>query len=561
MDLLDVEGWRRVDDEGSTFRRPLGLTEYGFYWDTVFNGVASTATHLELQAEKGFEDKLFSKENLEAAWLRLKQRHPLLGASTEQVPDKERVEFVLREDRLLSILPGEFNFLSDLNTAKDVEHFTEVVLNGPPLLDDTFLARVWAGPQLDIPGRFHIFIPVVHHITDGMGNATVVRELCQELASLSPSRRVQTLPLSTRLQTLLPVEALQPPTRLSLPRRRWRIVIAKVIAGLRQAKMTGGHTLPARAAPSLGVSVKSRIQDMRLSPQQTKAVVTGCRALGITLGNALPVLSQLGVSRVLHRRRRRGEIPDDEWEHRRQQPMHFAGPVNYRPYLDRAWHAAGGAHEVMLAIAFSALTLPFLPTAPATADADATGAPPLRTLLSPARFLARVRMAQVHGQALLGHPLLHEFHLVRLPERNQRARLSAAAWQAAQRGEGAGTTAHRPGEFSTIAPCVFTNGGASLGNRDHLLPREYPLPRGDMAPALSPRLRLLSAAHSLRCRPGELYLGASTSQGQMSIFTCIDANTWDPQLVLEWMEEVKDAALFYLGNAAPKERDLQLARL
>ena len=241
MDLLNVEGWRCVDgdeSQGATFRRPLGLTEYGFYWDAVFNGVAVTATHLELSAEKGFEDKLFSKENLESAWLRLKQRYPLLGASTERALDSERVEFVLREDRLLSILPDEFNYLSDLSSAKDADVFTEVMVNGPPVLDDRFLARVWAGPQLDTPGRFHIFIPVVHHITDGMGNATIARELCQELSSLSSSKRVHTPPLSIRLRSVLPLEALQPSTQLSIPKRRWRIAIAKVIMGLRQAKTT-----------------------------------------------------------------------------------------------------------------------------------------------------------------------------------------------------------------------------------------------------------------------------------------------------------------------------------
>ena len=103
--------------------------------------------------------------------------------------------------------------------------------------------------------------------------------------------------------------------------------------------------------------------------------------------------------------------------------------------------------------------------------------------------------------------------------------------------------------------------GCFVLQRDLVLPRTYPLPASADAPAPAVRLRLRTAAHSLRCRPGELYLGASTTQGQMSIFTCTDANTWDPVVVLEWMEEVKGAALFYLGDSTLQERDSPLARL
>ena len=240
MDAFDVEGWRRSENDklrGSIYRRPLGMTECGFYWDNVFNGVAITLNHLELEAVEGLEGGLFSKENLEAAWTRLKQRFPLLGSSTEEVTGLERVEFVVKEDRLRSIYPGEFSYL-DLKSAECVERFSYELQNGPPVLGDTFLARVYAGPQLDAPRRYHIYIPVAHCITDGMANATIAREYCQELAKLSQEPAISAPLLFTRLQNLLPVEGLTSSAKLSPARRRWRLAIAKVIQTIRHTKMT-----------------------------------------------------------------------------------------------------------------------------------------------------------------------------------------------------------------------------------------------------------------------------------------------------------------------------------
>ena len=188
-----------------------------------------------------------------------------------------------------------------------------------------------------------------------------------------------------------------------------------------------------------------------------------CRTLGITVGNALPVLSQLAFSRVLHRLRHQGKLNDEEWEHRRCQPMHYAGPVNYRPYLDRAWYGGGGADEVCIAITFYTLVLPFMPV-PVSLALDETGAPPLHTLLSPARFLARARMARVQSKKLLAHPLMHEFHALRLTMGHERARTAAMAWRAKQQGRDVpAPAAQEPGKFASFAPCVFSNGGSSLG--------------------------------------------------------------------------------------------------
>ena len=261
--------------------------------------------------------------------------------------------------------------------------------------------------------------------------------------------------------------------------------------------------------------------------------------------------------------------------------MHFIGPINYRPFLDKTWYANGGVDEIMLAISYSMFTLPAIPTSSAI---DNTGAPSYSTLLSRSRFLARAQTAKMQGQALFRHPLMHELHLLWWPERNKRAREAALEWHA---GKNDGQphdngTVHGPRPFLDIAPCVITNDGSSLGpvrlmsfqsssfsdglsytspQRDGLVPSEYPQPSSQGAPTPPVRFRLSSSTLDLRCRPGNLYLGSLSIRGRILLTTWVDSNTFDPELALEWMEEVRDAALFYLGDAKREETRLLEAKL
>ena len=231
----------------------------------------------------------------------------------------------------------------------------------------------------------------------------------------------------------------------------------------------------ARPLAAPGQPVRSSTQRIWLSVAESQLILMGCRSLNVTFGNALPVLSQLAMSRVLNRLRHKGQISNQDWEDRLREPMHFTGPINYRPYLDNSWYKTGGVDEVMIAISFSALTLPSMPT---SSVLDSTGAPPFSALFSPARFLARAQLAKARWQTLLKHPLLHEFHVNRLPARNERTRANAIAWRAAQNGKEPPKLTELPkmaGQFSNIAPCVFTNGGASLGNVRLILPHSSSL--------------------------------------------------------------------------------------
>ena len=237
MSLLSAPGWRQVDSaQGPVFRRPLGLTELGFYWDSEFNGVAVSVNHLELEVNEDEGPLVFAKENVELAWLRLKQRYPLLGASVEELPGSEQVEFVVTESALRQLRPGELNYV-DLGSAEDAEEFSDRLHNGPTVLDREFLARVWYGQVKDSPRDYRVYIPVVHHITDGVGQATVTREFCRELVSLSKAATIVAPPLSTRLEVAMPLEAVGPACRLNLARRRWRLAIAFVIRNIQLRKL------------------------------------------------------------------------------------------------------------------------------------------------------------------------------------------------------------------------------------------------------------------------------------------------------------------------------------
>lgn len=77
-----------------------------------------------------------------------------------------------------------------------------------------------------------------------------------------------------------------------------------------------------------------------------------------------------------------------------------------------------------------------------------------------------------------------------------------------------------------------------------MLPPVYPL-----TPAVDgPILRLRSNRTHLQCRPTELYLGASTSQGQLQFAIYWDSNVYDDATVHEWLSEVQSAAEWYLGQ-------------
>jgi len=148
----------------------------------------------------------------------------------------------------------------------------------------------------------------------------------------------------------------------------------------------------------------------------------------------------MGSARVLHRRYLRGEIGEQEWMWYRTQPFHSAGPINFRPFLDREWYESGGAEVVMLGINFYFIPIPSIPTLP---DEWLTqhqseledGTPPFSALLSRDRFVRRAQGVKKEFKYMLTHPLLFEIATAPSLEYAVACRATAEKWEKLQAGE------------------------------------------------------------------------------------------------------------------------------
>jgi hypothetical protein len=112
---------------------------------------------------------------------------------------------------------------------------------------------------------------------------------------------------------------------------------------------------------------------------------------------------------------------------------------------------------------------------------------------------------------------------------------------------------------------------------DKVVPFEYPLPSTDPLSPRSNRSHPVKAGYLvpqapdpsddeleaklvveysrtyLHARPAELYVGAATSRKQLHLSVYYDGNVYEENVVREWLEEVKDAALWYLGQSQSDE--------
>ncbi|KZT28425.1 hypothetical protein NEOLEDRAFT_1086705 [Neolentinus lepideus HHB14362 ss-1] len=561
--------------------RLLGLTELGFYWDSIFNGTAdvvSTDT-IKVVDPSSNPEQVFSKENISRAWMELKRRYPLLGARIVADERKEVVEFEVSrkywsgEEKLGFSGIEDLSFM-DVGSPADAYEFSNSLNNGPRQLSQDLLARLYILRQTTDRHVLYVTFHIAHVITDGMANAALRRILIDLISSRSPSMQYD---LEDRLYMVRATDALDPNWQLSIPRRRWKRAIGRVMAERRQSVFKGGHTLlrhiDATTPATPAMSCETHIT---LAPLVSSYIISTCRKNKITFGHAHPVLGQLALARVLHRCRHRGEISEKEWQWRRREPMHNGGPLNVRPFLDKKWLARGGEVELMIAINFFFCTLPFMPSV-SESECEADGTPPFSKLLSRERFFYRCKLIKNQTSEFLRHPLFLEIASARLPGRIARVKFTTLHWiqttgiltkelEDVYRSILAMQDDGRP-ETNNGDGLVTTHGGSSMGNIDNIVPLNYPLPTthslssrqrapripfskstsvADKPPIV---LTILDSYTLLHCRPAELYLGATTSRDMLYINVFWDGNVYDSKLVKEWLEEVKNAALWYLGDA------------
>ncbi|KAK0483807.1 hypothetical protein IW261DRAFT_1591871 [Armillaria novae-zelandiae] len=192
-------------------------------------------------------------------------------------------------------------------------------------------------------------------------------------------------------------------------------------------------------------------------------------------------------------------VEEEEWEFRKREPTYTAGPINIRPYLDREWYTRGGAENPMLSIGFYLYPMSFVPLRPEGGHST------FDVLLSRRRFWYRCRNIKKRANAVLNHPLFLDIGSAKLG-------------------------------------IVTSFGGSSFGSIDKLLPREFSDPIGGE----TPKICLRCSGIRLRCRPGEIYLGASTFRNELELVIYWDNNVTEEAVIEEWLQEVKMAASYYL---------------
>ncbi|KAH0833442.1 hypothetical protein J3R83DRAFT_12557 [Lanmaoa asiatica] len=591
-----MPGWTLVDTlptRWRTFQRPLDASELSFLWDGLFNGTADNLQHIELRLLNGSRDAhLFSVANIVRAWLSTKRRYPLVGATVHgaSAPLRLRIatvddgsgdntpgfasepHFVVREHDLSVLRPREIVF-GQLTSAEEARRRAAAILDGPRQLSEELLVQLHVFRETD-SGRsdvLHLMTLMAHCVTDGAANGTFVRCLLDTLArgGGSDSEPPQ-IPLEERLAMAIPSMELEPMhlRSLSPARRRWRRAVG-----------IGGHTFPCRFTRSTPhVAARTCRVSTSLTHTQSAAVIANCRLHDITFGNAYLALAQVAMTRVLYRCYLRGEISEEEWAYRKRQPHMSGGPLNLRPYLDKAWFERGGGGEFMLSISYFYYQLPFM-TLGATAERRGLsddGAPPFSDLLTFDRFLHRAGLVKKQAIAFFSHPLFFEIVRAASLSRLERARLDVLQWMK----ETANGTRRSSDKDEVLAvtdmPMVWAYWGSSVGNVDLVSPLEYPLSpthplspyssvphpakAGYVTPPSVARSPSASGADSaptiaveyigthLHVRPSELYLGAASSRGQLYMTVFHDGNVFEEAVVREWLDEVREAVLWYLGQ-------------
>ncbi|KAJ7111537.1 hypothetical protein C8R43DRAFT_1139082 [Mycena crocata] len=519
------------------FTRALGVNELGFYYDGHINGTADTLMHTVVEGNAA----CFSPESITKAWSALKNRFPLVVAAVK--PHNSHIEFVVAEDRLKTTFPEELSF-SSVSSFEEAQALAITTIHGQRTLSDDLLARIVVLSRTDNPSLHHLLIVAAHLITDGIGNSSLLKAFLELLSS--PQNNVAAPNLESRLSLAVSAESLIPTMKMSVARQRWRRAAGHIISKLQDAKRTGGQTLPRSFGPiATRFPARSGCLRFYFTPAESSGFMRNLRKHGITVGNALPVLAQVALARVLCRRYVRGEISAEEWEFRKKQPYHNAGPINLRPFLDKAWYEAGGQDNVSVNVAYFYLTLPFTSLGPANL-APGDQLPELSQLLSHKRFLLRCHRMKKLAARYFKHPLFYEIGAARLSAKPVMLKDVAERWEAdpaayVQQSE---IEKHNVGAIEQAnLGTVMTHGWSTFGNMDKLMPRKYP-----SGVSGSPTLQLQKYESDLHCRTGELYLGAGTFFERLYLILFWDRNVFSDETVEEWLSEIRQAMHFFLGE-------------
>ena len=100
------------------------------------------------------------------------------------------------------------------------------ILNRKRTLSDDLLEQIFILKRTDVPNEYHVLLHVVHLITDGMGNTTLLRTL---LDTLSSSVGSPIPDLEERLAMVWGIDNLKTETDVTVPQMRQMQAMAFVI--------------------------------------------------------------------------------------------------------------------------------------------------------------------------------------------------------------------------------------------------------------------------------------------------------------------------------------------
>ncbi|KAI9566950.1 hypothetical protein HD554DRAFT_2315314, partial [Boletus coccyginus] len=508
--------------------------------------------------------------------------------------------FVVREHDLAVLRPREIVF-GTVACAEEVHWRMGAIINGPRPLSVELLMQLYVFREPDRTDVLHLITLGAHCMADRSANNTFVRCLLDTLARGGEFEPVQ-LPLEDRLAMATSSTERVPTLSRSLSPARTTVAEGgrnhnipiedgKEEGAFRPFLPTsGGHTLPRRLTRSTPhVPARSNIVYTSLTHTQTAAVMANCRSHDITFGNAFLALAQVAMTRVLYRRYLRGEISEDEWEYRKRQPHISGGPISFRPYLDKTWLAKGGGGEFMLSIGLLFYELPYMTLGKTAEQASqlrvlSDGAPPFSDLLTFDRFLHRTGLIKKQAAAFFGHPLFFEIIRAASLEQVEYTRPHALHWMQSVETANIHDIHGNSDDDEVLAvtdiPMVWAFGGSSAGNVDLTFPTEYPLPSihplspyssaphphkaGYLIPPLpspsasevdsTPKVVVESTGIHLRARPAECYLSADTSHGRLNMYVFYDSNVFEEGVATEWIDEVREAVIWYLGGTHRSRR-------
>jgi len=264
------------------------------------------------------------------------------------------------------------------------------------------------------------------------------------------------------------------------------------------------------------------------------------------------VISQIAHARLYHRLYAQGFMSQSEWDHRKVEPMHFLGPMNIRPYLDKEWLASGGHSRGCIAISFFPVTLPHMPIAKDSLwNKHTNPAPPFHALLSRKRFLFRCKLAKEQGRKTLNHPLTLEFTEISRRQAIEKSKGIAMKWLVSDGShKQSGITVPQATPSHIISNNCSTLGHISSYGAFIRQSRDEDIPQ---IPIHTARGRILS-----RSRPQNFYVFAETYDNKLQLHLAVDITTYDQELVKEWFRHFMEAMEWYLGKVGP---ELEVGRL